>query len=123
LPGDLPRLLFTVGKTLIGLYLGSSAIASSYGAAGAFIIVLLWIYYSSLTFLLGAEFTKTWATYHGSEAAEATDQAATTPVVMDAGAHVEIARHAAAGTGTRWIDIVAVAGVLYAVMRSQRRLR
>ncbi len=58
--------LFTVGKTLIGLYIGSSAVASSYGAAGAFVIVLLWIYYSSQIFLLGAEFTKVWAAHHGS---------------------------------------------------------
>ena len=115
--------MFTVGKTLIGLYLGSSTIASSYGAAGAFVIVLLWIYYSSLMFLLGAEFTKTWAIHHGSDAAEGTDQPATAPIVASAGAHVEVARHAAASTGTRWIDVVAVAGVLYSVMRNQRRLR
>jgi len=50
--------LFTAGKSLIGWYLGSSAVASSYGAAGALIIVLLWIYYSSEIFLLGAEFTR-----------------------------------------------------------------
>lgn len=115
--------MFTVGKTLIGLYLGSSAVASSYGGAGAFVVVLLWIYYSSLMFLLGAEFTKTWATYHRSEAAEGTDQPATTPIVVSAGAHVEVARNAAAGTGTRWIDVVAVAGVLYSVLRNQRRPR
>lgn len=59
-------LLFTVGKTLIGLYIGSSAIASSYGAAGALIVVLLWIYYSAQIFLLGAEFTKAYAHRHGS---------------------------------------------------------
>jgi len=50
--------LFTFGKSLIGWYLGSSAVASAYGAAGALIIVLLWIYYSSEIFLLGAEFTR-----------------------------------------------------------------
>lgn len=59
-------LLFTVGKFLIGLYLGSSTIASSYGAAGSLIIVLLWIYYSAQVFLLGAEFTKVYAHHHGS---------------------------------------------------------
>ena len=58
--------MFTVGKTLIGLYIGSSSIASSYGAAGAFVIILVWIYYSSQIFLLGAEFTKVWAAHHGS---------------------------------------------------------
>ncbi|AGB45271.1 putative membrane protein [Mesorhizobium australicum WSM2073] len=59
--------LFTVGKSLIGLYLGSSAIGSSFGAASALIIVLLWIYYSSLIFLLGAEFTHTYSFEHGSQ--------------------------------------------------------
>jgi len=59
-------LLFTIGKLLISLYLGSSSVASSYGAAGSFIIVLLWIYYSAQIFLLGAEFTKVYAHHHGS---------------------------------------------------------
>lgn len=58
--------LFTVGKSLIGLYIGSSAVASTYGAAGALIVVLLWIYYSAVIFLLGAEFTKVYAASHGS---------------------------------------------------------
>lgn len=50
-------LLFTIGKQLIGLYIGKSAVASSFGAAGPFVILLLWIYYSTQIFLLGAEFT------------------------------------------------------------------
>ena len=58
--------LFTVGKFLIGLYLGSSTVASSYGAAGGLIIVLLWIYYSAQIFLFGAEFTKVYAHHHPS---------------------------------------------------------
>ena len=45
-----------LGKLLIRLYIGSSAVASSYGAAGALIVALLWIYYSTQIFLLGAEF-------------------------------------------------------------------
>jgi membrane protein len=59
-------LLFTIGKTLIGLYLGNSAIASSYGAAGSLILVLVWVYYSAQIFLLGAEFTKFYAYRYGS---------------------------------------------------------
>jgi len=59
-------LLFTIGKSLIGLYLGSSAVASTYGAAAALMVVLLWTYYSSQIFLLGAEFTKVYANRHGS---------------------------------------------------------
>ena len=62
-------LLFTIGKFLIGLYIGSSAVASSYGAAGTAIVLLLWIYYSAVIFLLGAEFTKVYARHHGSPAA------------------------------------------------------
>ena len=64
--------LFTVGKTVIGLYIGSSAVASSYGAAGALVIVLLWVYYSAQIFLLGAEFTRAWAARHGIAAAPGT---------------------------------------------------
>jgi membrane protein len=61
--------LFTIGKFFIGLYLGHSAISSSYGAAGAVILILAWVYYSALIFLLGAEFTKVFARRHGSHAA------------------------------------------------------
>ncbi len=56
--GVVTSVLFNVGKSLIGWYIGSSAIASSYGAAGALIVLLLWVYYSIQIFLLGAEFTK-----------------------------------------------------------------
>lgn len=58
--------LFTLGKSLIGLYLGRSAIGSTYGAAGSFVLVLLWINYSSQIFFFGAEFTKAWADTHGT---------------------------------------------------------
>ncbi len=49
------------GKYLIALYIGRSDIASSFGAAGAMIVLLLWIFYSAQIFLLGAEFTWAWA--------------------------------------------------------------
>jgi membrane protein len=49
--------LFTAGKYLIGVYLGHSGTTSAYGAAGSFVLIVLWIYYSSLILLLGAEFT------------------------------------------------------------------
>lgn len=55
-------ILFTIGKSLIGLYLGTSAVASSYGAAGSLIVLLLWVFYSSCIFLLGAEVTRAYAT-------------------------------------------------------------
>ena len=57
--------LFTLGKSLIGLYLGRSALASTYGAASSFVILLLWLYYSSQVFLLGAEMTRTYAELFG----------------------------------------------------------
>ena len=62
-------ILFTVGKSLISWYIGSSAIASSFGAAGGLIVLLLWVYYSAQIFLLGAQFTKTYAKTHGSKQA------------------------------------------------------
>jgi membrane protein len=53
--------LFGLGKFLIGLYIGKSAIASSYGAAGALVVLLVWVYYSAQIFLIGAEFTHAYA--------------------------------------------------------------
>jgi membrane protein len=58
--------LFTVGKFLIGWYLGTSSVASSFGAAGSVVIILLWVYYSSCILLFGAEFTKVYARRFGS---------------------------------------------------------
>jgi membrane protein len=63
-------LLFTIGKSLIGLYIGSSKVAESYGTAGSLIVILLWIYYSTVTFLAGAEFTRAYAQRFGSHAAQ-----------------------------------------------------
>jgi membrane protein len=64
--GITTALLFDIGKFFIGLYIGSTAIASSYGAGGAILVILLWIYYSSQIFLLGAEFTKVYTRHiHG----------------------------------------------------------
>ncbi|HVJ28793.1 MAG TPA: YihY/virulence factor BrkB family protein [Gammaproteobacteria bacterium] len=59
-------LLFAVGKFLIGLYIGHSGIASGFGAAGSFVVLLVWVYYSSQIFLLGAEFTWVYAHERGS---------------------------------------------------------
>ncbi len=58
--------LFSLGKYAIGVYLGNSAVTSSYGAAGSVVALLLWIYYSSQIFFLGAEFTRQYAEYFGS---------------------------------------------------------
>jgi membrane protein len=59
-------LFFTVGKFLIGLYLGKSAVASAYGAAGSLVIIVVWVYYSAQILLFGAEFTKVWTKRRGS---------------------------------------------------------
>jgi hypothetical protein len=52
---SITALLFTIGKFLIGLYLGRSSVTSAYGAAGSFAILLIWLYYSGQIFLFGAE--------------------------------------------------------------------
>lgn len=57
--------LFTIGQQVIGWYLGQSSVASSYGAAGSVMVLLLWVYYSSQIVLFGAEFTRVWADRHG----------------------------------------------------------
>jgi membrane protein len=67
-------LLFTVGKLLIGLYLGRASIGSAYGAAGSLVVFLVWIYYSSLILFYGAEFTKFYACETGRHI-EPTDNA------------------------------------------------
>jgi len=59
-------LLFTVGRFLIGLYIGKSGIASGFGAAGSIAIIFVWVYYSAQIFLLGAEFTWVYARQFGS---------------------------------------------------------
>ena len=59
-------LLFSFGKFLIGLYIGKSSVESTYGAAGALAVLLIWVYYSAQIFLLGAEFTKVFAERAGS---------------------------------------------------------
>lgn len=58
--------LFTIGKYAIGAYLGNSGLASTYGAAGSIILLLVWVYYSAQIFLFGAEFTRSYAHHFGS---------------------------------------------------------
>ena len=62
--------LFTLGKTLIGIYLGRASIGSSYGAAGSLVLILVWVYYSAQIFFMGAEFTRVFANEHGSQRKE-----------------------------------------------------
>jgi membrane protein len=59
--------LFTIGKYLIGEYLGRVSIGSTYGAAGSFVVLLVWVYYSALVSFYGAEFTQVFARRYGSK--------------------------------------------------------
>jgi membrane protein len=61
--------LFTIGKFLIGLYLGTSGVASTYGAAGSVVVLLIWVYYTAQIVLLGAEFTKAYVERFGARPA------------------------------------------------------
>jgi membrane protein len=57
--------LFVIGKLLIGVYIGHTSLGSGYGLAGSLALLLLWTYYSSAIFLMGAEFTQVWSRRHG----------------------------------------------------------
>jgi membrane protein len=59
--GAVTALLFTIGKLLLGLYLGRTSVGSAYGVAGSLVLILVWIYYSAQIFLFGAEFTQAYA--------------------------------------------------------------
>jgi membrane protein len=66
-PGGLiTAVLFTLGKTAIGFYLGQASVGSAYGAAGSLVVLLVWVYYSALIVFFGAEFTHAWATRQGA---------------------------------------------------------
>lgn len=64
-------LLFTIGKFLIGVYLGSGTVASAYGAAGSLVVLLLWVYYSAQILFFGAEFAQVYANQYGSRLSRA----------------------------------------------------
>jgi membrane protein len=68
LGGIMTAVLFTIGKTAIGYYLGYASVGSAYGAAGSMVVLLVWVYYSALIVFFGAEFTQAWATRHGAVA-------------------------------------------------------
>ncbi len=67
LGGAVTSLLFTMGKLVLGLYLGKASIASTYGAFASIVVLVIWVYYSSQIFFLGAEFTRSFANRYGSQ--------------------------------------------------------
>ncbi len=68
--------LFEIGKFLIGIYLGTTSVASVFGAAGSLVVLLVWVYFSAQIFLLGAEFTWVYSHEYGSKAAQADQKSA-----------------------------------------------
>lgn len=66
-------ILFTIGRNVLSLYPLNSSTVSTYGAAGSFVVILLWIYYSSQILLFGAEFTQVYATRYGTRSRRATE--------------------------------------------------
>lgn len=118
--------LFTAGKTLIGWYLGSSSVASSYGAAGALIVVLLWVYYSSEIFLLGAEFTHAYSIRHGSHSNVSiadTDKPAQSGSRRGTVSEAPIARHTRSTQSSLiWAGLAGIV-VVFATIQELRRRR
>ncbi|HET6597243.1 MAG TPA: YihY/virulence factor BrkB family protein [Anaerolineales bacterium] len=79
-------LLFSLGKTVIGLYLGNSAVGSTFGAAGSLVLLLLWIYYSAQILFFGAEFTQVYANQYGSKMLSGGEEALLLPDAKESGA-------------------------------------
>jgi membrane protein len=72
-------LLFTIGKQLLGLYLGKASVGSTYGAAGSLVAVIVWIYYSAQIFFFGAEFTRVYGEIHGAKESAAEESGVQAP--------------------------------------------
>jgi membrane protein len=115
--------LFAIGKFLIGLYIGRSAVASSFGAAGALAVVMVWVYYSAQVFLLGAEFTWVYAHSHGSRKSKPVEEkkATDSPAAVEKPAPV---RSEARAPKRRELATLGVAAALGAVLGiASRRMR
>ncbi|RWE07255.1 MAG: YihY/virulence factor BrkB family protein [Mesorhizobium sp.] len=111
-------LLFTVGKSLIGWYIGTSAIATSYGAAGALMVVLVWVYYSAQVFLFGAEITRAYSVRSGSRQDLAPVLAVSTETGRPGGS-----RNPGVSDGevVTWIVISGLIAVLVSAFRRRRQ--
>jgi membrane protein len=88
--GLVTSFLFNVGEYLIGFYLGRTDVGSAFGAAGSLVVLLVWVYYSSMIFFFGAEFTKAFATSYGSRIIPDADMA---PVTEEARRQQGIPHH------------------------------
>jgi membrane protein len=75
------KVLFAIGKWLIGLYLGKASVGSAYGAAGSLIIVLVWVYYSAQVFFFGAELAHVYAQTQAAQAGDAKARTGTRPAL------------------------------------------
>ncbi|MDB5731122.1 MAG: ribonuclease [Variovorax sp.] len=114
--------LFEVGKILIGLYIGKSGVTSSFAAAGSLVVLLAWVYYAAQIFLLGAEFTKVYASEHGSQASAKSAQDAAVPTASGMGqggtaggtADPNAPLAAATATATATAPVAGLAGVAQA---------
>lgn len=90
--------LFWIGKLLISFYIAKAAVGSTFGAAGAIVVVIAWVYYSAQVFFLGAEFTRQYALRHGSKKDAPTDRRRTPYVVSSDRKLVERAEKIVRGT-------------------------
>ncbi|KRB18388.1 YihY/virulence factor BrkB family protein [Mesorhizobium loti] len=109
--------LFTLGKSLIGWYIGTSAIASSYGAAGGLLVILLWVYYSSEIFLLGAELTRAYSVRHGSRS----DLDGLVQNASTSGQTVSIRREASPSGAVALLAVACVSAMVTAFLLGPRR--
>ena len=79
-------LLFTIGKALIGIYLGKAGVGSPYGAAGSLVVLVVWVYYSAQILFLGAEFTQVYARRFGTRIVPSDNAVSTRPSQAGGGA-------------------------------------
>ena len=91
-------LLFEIGKFLIGLYLGTTSVASGFGAAGSLVVLLVWVYFSAQVFLLGAEFTWVYAHEYGSKKAQPGEKSAAEVPSRSGGAGIAVDAKAGAAS-------------------------
>ncbi len=125
-------LLFTIGRVLIGLYLGKSGVTSAFGAAGSLVLVMVWVYYSAQIFLLGAEFTWVYAHAYGSRRGSHVPDVLKGPgeqqsramgvSTMTAGELLVLAQQQATHARHQWrsVGLAAAAGLLLALVTRRR---